>query len=563
MACQGLTPTCTKLVFSENVVELAHHVQTVAMQMGLISRKGKQEKSITFYHKSVQEKLAGEYLAEHPDELTSYLKSVNSVRDAQQIGQVLIAASASSHKAFEYVLRKLMNIFDTEKLQYKAMSHYMKKEEFISDFDEFRRIQQYFELVLECNFEADAKARFTKAICRLFPYGEVYCFGIQPYAAVSLGYFLTYCANIHTNVTGLTLHPIMHSSEPLSAPLPLIHLFKTSDKTMKCLDDSKVQAICQEFKKRHRDTLHSRWRRDLEKLPRDMLACIQCAQACEGLAPCYETNIEPIINGLKHVKLQRLNTGHFQLGRNFGVILKSIERGYMGHLQMLSLASIGAPAHEMTCLTTLLPKMPHLWSLDISHNENLEPGKTISALAEYIKTSHLKLLQVQRMVAQANDTEVLSRNLENASQLTHLHMDGNWMSDKAATHLIQYVPKQLNFLSISVDVSVSKHRELLLSFRRLKHLQTLQVYHSPYPSDLVECVASILLSCAQMEELMLEDNIIGSTSIVKHEAWTRMADAMKKHKKLRKLYFRNISLKVDDFEELISISKKKKYEIVR
>ena len=42
-----------------------------------------------------------------------------------------------------------------------------------------------------------------------------------------------------------------------------------------------------------------------------------------------------------------------------------------------------------------------------------------------------------------------------------------------------------------------------------------------------------------------------------------MKDAMKKHTKLQRLFLRSLRLNVDDFEELISVSKKKKYTVVR
>ena len=82
MAADTLTTTNIIIVFTEENLELLCEeiVLFHAREMGLLCKKG--EKLWQMFHKSANEYFAGVYLSNRPEDLSSYLEGVTSVKEA-------------------------------------------------------------------------------------------------------------------------------------------------------------------------------------------------------------------------------------------------------------------------------------------------------------------------------------------------------------------------------------------------------------------------------------------------------------------------------------------------
>ncbi|XP_072021826.1 uncharacterized protein [Amphiura filiformis] len=232
LAVNGLTPTTTKIVFTEDEVKklCGQKYLDQARGMGILCRRG--EHALQFFHKSGQEFCAGNYLQNNPRKVASYLQNVNTVKDALSIAPVLIFASRSKPAA-KLIMQKLLSIFESE---IPAQKYYDEQ----LSFDDSRPIQQYIELCLECNFEADAKAEFVSTFKSLFVDGKILFLGISSKTTLALAYFMSYCDP--GAISDITLCPIAIVSDP-DVFGPSLEIFYDSLRRMKYLPKDKIQQM--------------------------------------------------------------------------------------------------------------------------------------------------------------------------------------------------------------------------------------------------------------------------------------------------------------------------------
>ena len=530
--------------------------------MGIISRKGDQPDSITFFHKSGQEKLAGDYLANHPKELTTYLEAMRDVKDALSLGPVLISAAAAGVHSAECVLNRLLEICGTE-IQSQLAAYYFKTHKKLP-LQDVKRIQEFIELCLECNFEADAKERFVTMLEKLFPYGEVFCFGIKPYAAVALGYYIEHSkSSIHY----LGLLPTAHPSDPQIHYGPCREIHAAALKRMKKIPAEKLLEISNDYIEKHKEDLH----KDIQKLPpAELVAYIDSIQECEGLPSVSDTNIAPIINSFEHTKIEKLSMDHFKLGDNFDSFVDSINAGHLESVKELYIPSIATDGYQMTQLAEEMDKLPRVEILGI-HNNPIEHGKTLNILAEKLSSCKalknskpLTALHISNFHAPAEDMKVVAEKLAAfLSKVETFFINENRMSDDVAEHLARNLPETLTNLSISIwDLTRPVHKKLVLALCRLVRLQKLRLYKSLYPSDMVKCVGTILSSLEDMRELTLtaESN---QSPVVSDEAWQKMASSLKAADHIVGIRLYNVRINENNFKDLIRIGKQKKYKHLR
>ncbi|XP_072048650.1 uncharacterized protein [Amphiura filiformis] len=539
LAVNGLTPTTTKIVFTEDEVKKSCGQKYLdqARGMGILCRRG--EHALQFFHKSGQEVYAGNYLQNNHREVTSYLQNINTVEDALSIAPVLIFASRSNIAA-KLIMQKLLTIFESE---IAAQKYYDEQ----LSLDDSRPIQQYIELCLECNFEADAKAKFVSILRRLFVDGNVLFHGISSKTAIALAYFMSYCDP--QAISDITLRPVAHVSDPNVGFGLSRNMFNNALRRMKYLSNDKIQLLRESFVASNPD-LHEKWISVYSHA--ELAAYISCIQAYDGLPSSSETNTVPIIHSFKNIKLKRLNIDYFKLGSNFDYLLESIEEGNMQLLLEMNARSTASTQQQITKLVSSLHKMPLLRVLDISYNK-AEAGKSIPILANKLnQCKSLQVLYLMNMEASSHDMELLAQNLP--SQLIGFDIRGNWMSDAVASHLIGTLPHNLTHLYISVNnLSKSKHNELLHSIHsKLTRLQELTVNDSPYPGDLVKHGGFALVSCTHLYGLRLHSSC---NDLITEDCVAIFMQGMQQARNIKTLRLYGVHLDMVSFHELMRLSR--------
>ena len=547
IATDGLTPTKTKLVFTEEELEKSCGDETLneARSMGIICKKG--DHLLQFFHKSGEEYYAGTHLSNNLDNLSSYLKDVKTVKNVLSVASVLTFA-ACSKPAAQMILGKLVEIF---KSVIQPHDYYSEK----LSFDETQTIQQLIELCLECFFEAKfEKADGLNQIMRdLFIQGNMLAYGIQSKSAMSLAYYMKQCDS--QDVRNFTFRPIARAKGPLVIYGPTRQIYNTTLQNLKCLSSEKLEEILNKCIATYPDVY-----KDIMALsPAEVAAYIPVIQVCDGLPSSDETNVMPIFRNFKHVKAERLVMNHFELGDQFDCLLQSLENGDMKSLLCLLVEASASKAEHMTKLAAHLPKMPLLQVLSISRNR-IEVGQSIPILARNLnKSTDLQKLFVYKMQAPARDMEILARNIP--PQLTELGINGNKMNDEVASCLINTLPKGLTRLSISMaNISENKHKDLLETVHnRLTLLQNLTVFESAFTEDLVKHGGATLTKCGQLDLLNLQSTC--SDRVPKECAAVFLQGLQVRDIGVLKLY--GMGFENNDFKRLMEICRQKTMQELR
>ena len=551
-AIKGLTPTTTKIVFTEDDFQASCGTQTLdtARVMGIICKKG--ENSWQYFHKTGQEYCCGRYLSNRlqPERITHYLESLKTPKDVLSVAPVLTFAASSKITA-KAIIEKLLSIFRSH-VPYQ--DYYDEK----LAFGDALTIQQYIEVCLRCNFEADAETELTSTLAGLFPDRKVLLYGVSSSAATSLAHYITHCDQA---ISKVKLRPVAHAKEPGVLSGPELKVYNDALKNLKYHPDEQIQQIRDAFIASNPD-LHVEWTRI--RTPAQLVAYISCIQACEGLVHASETNIVPIIRSFRHIQLEYLSLDCFKLDDDFDCLLESIENGDMQYLTELHAKSVVSRERQMTRLVSSLNKMPQLRFFSIPQNK-AEAGQTIPILADNLAKFEslretLQVLHVSYMQVPAHDMEILARNLP--PHLIDMGIHGNEMNDATALHLINTLPQTLIRLYLSMNhLSVGKHSELLNSIHsRLTRLQLLYVRHSSYTRDLMEHGTQILTKCTGLETLLLHST---SNELMPRDRMEVFMERLQQAKNIKNLQLPGIRLDKETFEDLVGVCKRKSLEDLR
>ena len=516
-------------------------------QVGILCKKG--HRSLQYFHKSGQEFCAGCFLSSHPKNLATYLENITSFKDALSVNLVLKFASRSKSAA-GMIIKKLVSIFESE---FQPQEYYDEN----LAFDDTRPIQQFIELCLECNFEADAKDRFVSILRNLFVDGNALFYGISTKVSISLAYFISFCDR--EGITSVTLRPIAHSSHPFIGKGPTYDMYRTHLASMKNNSTEEIHQITEQFKADHPD-LHEQW----QNLSSDQLAAyLPCIQASEGMPSISETDISTLFLSFRDINLRTLNISDFTLGDNFDHLIDSIKNGDMKSLLKLHAKLTASQPEQMTTLATNLPNVSQLESLDISWNK-VEPGVSLPTLATNLKhCKSMRELLVNNMQASADDMLALAQVLP--STLTRLAIHRNKINDAVALCLIASLPKTLAQLAISVgNLSIGKHDELLSSIHtKLIGLQWLSIRDSPYPADLVKHGGLALRSCTRLVRLILESTCHDHDDFIPSDSLKVFLDGLQAAVKIKIVKLYGIKLDKEGFQTVRELCRLKAVQELR
>ena len=157
--------------------------------------------SVIFFHKSCQEKCAGEYLAHlvrtHLDQLKSNLQCLSSVNTCMRLEMILRFACGASSEAAAMILQRLMEVFKSEMsetfdLYYNISSLDNRRQ---LDPDVAKSIQKFIELCLQCYFESPSGTSAHEIIEDLFQDGHILFIGMSPYTSSAIGQYISRAKN--------------------------------------------------------------------------------------------------------------------------------------------------------------------------------------------------------------------------------------------------------------------------------------------------------------------------------------------------------------------------------
>ncbi|XP_072045224.1 uncharacterized protein [Amphiura filiformis] len=429
------------------------------------------------------------------------------------------------------------------------------------DLDDTLMIQQFLELCLSCNYEADHKERFTGLLGDVFLRGMVYFLGISSSTALALGYYMEHSQP--GDIKSLKLRPIVHPGDNINPTGPLDKLYTQYLSGINQIPASKMQEIGQEFFSRYQGSVDTDIEAFKKEAPAATVTLIQMWQRCQDLPTPEETNISPVINALPYTQLEAFDISDFKIRDNIDQFVEACEKGHMSHLQVLKVSNIGMQDYQTERLAQVTSYMADLEELNISINA---PGRSLEYLAETLAVVSLNKLNIQSMEAPAEVMDIFTQKLPDfCSQLIGLYMDVNDMNDNVASNLESHLPiaKQLRLLSISVwGLSRERHNQLVLTMGRLTRLQQLYVYESQYPDDLLESVADVMPSLPDLIEVVLGVEITTSPK-VSSSSWHHFKSKLQNVVTLKRLQLSRIALERNDFIELIQLCREQGLTSVR
>ncbi|XP_072022082.1 uncharacterized protein [Amphiura filiformis] len=546
LAAESLTPYDTKIVFSEAEIKNAcdnpkagEKLLVQACGMGILCKKGS---DLQFFHKSGQEFCAGVYLAKHnEDKLPAYLDEIESVQHALNLGMVLKFATSNKHAA-KLVVEKLVDIFKNSE-EPKCQEYYEEKEvdpglDLDSDsdsdmsdsqdkvmhpvlkYDESRLVQQFIELILECNYEGQIGDEMRDSLKTVFSNGQVLFTGLVQKLVSSLSYYMSHCGE---DVKQIHLHPIPHVKEKMDEieKGAMRQVFADTVKAMEKRDISDLKRQCDRYVTANKGTVgreisDMHWSAmcdDHDRAAR-LAAYITCLEMTESLPSSNEIDFTPIINSLGFCPNLRLNCqeGYFGLANNWKYLLQQIVNDSINPRTLAVISELDASrltdrdvcsnASDVTRVIKSIPKMINVHKLVISWNE-FEPGDSSVLANSLTQCTQLQEFNMSRMFgATSSDMNTIFTGFAFLVSLRKLDISGNPLPSTLANVLTQCTQLQEFNMSYMFGATCSDMNTIFTGFTFLVSLRKLNISFNPLPNvDSVKC----LRKCQALERIDLVD----------------------------------------------------------
>ncbi|XP_072039984.1 uncharacterized protein [Amphiura filiformis] len=216
-----------------------------------------QNKCVTFFHKSCQEKCAGEYLANlydtKPDDFITKMQYLDSAKTCMRVEMVLRFACGASGEVAHRILQELMQIFKSE-----FSSHLQRYYQEGLDPDDTKQIQKFIELCLQCYYECPDSPGIAKShiledlLNELFPNGQIRFIGMSPYTSSAIGQYIS-----RAKVTkSITIQAIPAPGDGGKITIGVIgKTYSLIQNTLKHLPSQQLQDLYQEYS--HASDFHS------------------------------------------------------------------------------------------------------------------------------------------------------------------------------------------------------------------------------------------------------------------------------------------------------------------
>ena len=514
-AFRGLWPPENRLVFSYEEVKDITSIQCIedGCKTGIIiiekevppfkTRSDDEidaRQSIVFFHKSIQERCAGEYLSHlastQSDELMRKLQHLNTVQACLSVQMILRFACGSSLKAAGYILEKLVEI-STSELQDEIQAYY---NDTLDDPQISKTVQEFMEVCILCNYESGSN-QFNQLLLNLFPLGTIQFLGLSPYVGDAVAHYLSGSKDRNW-IKKIRIIQIPKPGEfyDYDTTAAMSALDASVQDNLNSSSDEEIRNLYTDYVERHQGT------NNIQEFIRVIGSNFINGLMYIGLWEYFRTwhtancdiNIDTIIDAVKFTALNDLDLSYVVLTDAGQRLVSAVEHGHLTCLTHLILHSTGMSVDNMNCLVALLPQCtPRIQTLYIAYNDAAD-SQVIQNLSKSLPMLSLKVLDISGMSAPASNMTTLAHVIPQCcTHLIELRMDNNNMNDATGKALVTTLPymQHLQVLSIDVDgMSKKIHNKLVATMGKLTQLRNLRIYHSPYVDDLVLYTTGVVVS---------------------------------------------------------------------
>ena len=588
VACLGLWPPENNLALPYKDITQIISAESVedAFRLGIVSiekppRGGVKSrgKYIVFFHKTGQEKCAGEFIAHlanaDQDTFNKHLTKLTTARHCLSVQMILRFVCGVCKVTAGLILQHLMMII-TSTLKDEMVDFY---EDTLDNVDKAKVVQELIEMCLLCNYECNAAGQFNTILSGLFPLQKLQFLGVTPYTSAAIGYFL---ANISETATISTIK-IVQLPQPGVIPSGnsgvLESVYKTAKTTFKDTSKREIKELYQQYVEAHKnDASFDRFTSIVKSDFSYGMACIQQWDHFKTWNSSTNIYLDPILDSVKSTNVQELDLTDVKLSDRGQKLVETITQGHLYSLTRLKLKDTGlAPNHMCAVVKALPQKTPNLKLLDMAGNDASE-GQIVYDLTKSLTLLSLQSLNIRGMNAPADDMCTMAYKLPTFAQELHiLRMRGNKMNDSAGKTLTDTLPHAcyLEQLEMTLtNISKAVHKKLIVSVGHLKQLLDLRLFHSQHPDDLVlymsrnplpDLTRLVLGAQYELKQTRLQklravikkSEQVDIRQTVDSSAWQKLLLTLEtKSPKLKKLELYNISLQRSDMEGLMGLCRR-------
>ena len=573
-AFHGLWPPENKLVFTrQELDESTSHDQTVeiAIEVGLLSTDdnlsiepeycGKDDnifddesetspsylQHLRFFHKTIQEKCAGVFLArEKPTETKKHLEKLTTVNLCLKVQMILQFACGVSLEATKLIMARLEEVFKSH-IRDLLPSYY--RDELAES--QVRMVQQFIELCLICNYESGAKKEFHDFVNSLFPNGNMRFLGISAYMGSALEHFLTF----NNNTRSITIVEMPRNGDTvyyLGKSKILQDAHREEHKKLKNEKSSKLKEM-------HDECINKKILPQHSSNISNALGDVQIWERFSNLQPSSDINFTPVVRAFSHIHLFMLDITDVKLGKQCETLISCIEKEHLTTVVKLMFRQIGLTQDQVDRLVVAMEKrkLPVLKALDMSRNNAGIPKE----LGRVVHSLQMTNINVSFMTKDPQDTSKMTSCLQDyGPHLEEYRIEGNPTNQEVGDALLNALPNQLQNLGID-DVSTLErdvHKEMLTNLQRLQELRELRIWGiTIYLDDVLGCVAEALPALPHLSYLSLRAEGAPKTTSASFERLLKVLEASTSIRKLR-LY--GIYVDQKNFKALVDIGRKHSYE---
>ncbi|XP_072029259.1 NLR family CARD domain-containing protein 4-like isoform X2 [Amphiura filiformis] len=553
IALTGLWPPQDKLVFSHPEIceNISEETTQIALKVGLLSIEESMSdmdceeidyttfdipsdtpdapppKHLRFFHKTIQEKCAGQLLATLPDdEVKRYLEVLTSIKLCMRVKMILQFACGVNLKTADLIMKRLEELYKSDICELLEPYYLDELRE-----DDVRRIQEFIGLCLICNYESGATDKFLSFLNCLFPNGQVRFLGMSAYIGNALEYFLTH----NKTIVSLTVIELPRTGDMvyyLAKSKVLGDAHEDVHRTLKHEDGSKLDEMFDEFVEKG----ILRMKRSSSNVS-NTLADVQIWERFGDLQPSSTINFTPVIRAFQYVNLSKLDITDVKLGPQCDALITCIEDRHLSSAVTLMFRQIGfeeTHVHRL-CVAMKKRKLPKLKEIDISRNSSGIPKE----FGEVVERLRMTYVNVSFMARDTDDMASLVDGLPRyAPNLKEFRVEGNATSKQEGDALLAVIPemKQLEYLGMAgvCQMECAPHESRLMNLQYLKNLQALRIWDiAEYLDDVLTCVAKSLPSLTQLSYLSLRADEAPRTISPSLEI---LLEALERSPRIRKLF---------------------------
>ncbi len=507
-------------------------------------------KHLRFFHKTIQEKCAGERLAILPEaEIVRHLAVLDSVKTCMRVRMILQFACGVNLEATDLIMKRLEDLHQSE-------IHSMLASYYQDDLPEekVRKVQQFIELCLICNYESGAARQYVKFLSRLFPNDQMRFLGMSAYVGDALEHFLKHLQKDVKSLTVVELPRAGNTVYYLSKSRVLEDAHRDVHRVLKTEQGTKLDDMYDECVRK--GILKDRGLRRSSSNVSNLLADVQMWERFHDMQPSSEINFTPVIRAFQYINLSVLDITDVSLGRQCDALVECIENKHLSSAVTLKCRQIGLETHQVQRLCVAMRKgqLPKLKEIDISRNAAGIPIE----LGEAVKELNMTHVNVSFMTKEAVQMKKFLGGISQyGPNLTELRVEGNPTNQEEGNTLLESFRdmEQLEYLGFA---GVSHSESVPVSnLHYLKHLKELRVWDiTEYLDQVLAGVSDSLSSLSQLSYLSIRAEEAPTTV---SPSLINLIEALKKSERIRRLLLLGIFFDQGHLTQVVEIGRRHNY----